>query len=499
MADLFSNKAKLKTVAVSDGAGNADTKAALLLAVASVALTGAFVFAIAEEARLALNWLMPVGSVAGLVAAAMSMRATPLNGQAWLACGTIALVAAAAVSTGILPPNTALIASGAFVTGLTFAKVLAFASKKPVQANAASQEYADESRNDDLNEGMFFDEIAEIDRHSKLLLITKGSFVVGTLLLEQVHIADRPAFLMACSNAKTAAQDLILRMHGADKTQFADMQIFLQLRKGRLMVALRKAAKSYGNTDAHDALSELAHELRTPLAAIVGFAEAMAHEQNCTEKMRKTYPNLIALAGRSLIEITGSILQSQPAYEPTRVASLNAAVQDCMTLLQPMAQQRSIALFNRVPASIAGIAVDSLALRQILTNLISNAIKFSPEGASVEISASMAANGWSLKVTDNGNGLAPEDVARLGQKNFRSDKTAGVEGHGLGLSIVRRLVDKIGGRISFESRPGKGTQVTIAFPASSLVELSSFQAQTAKGLVFQPISETVTGEKHAAA
>jgi signal transduction histidine kinase len=131
--------------------------------------------------------------------------------------------------------------------------------------------------------------------------------------------------------------------------------------------------------------------------------------------------------------------------------------------------------------------------------LISNAIKFSPNGASVELSASKSANGWTLCVTDNGNGIAPADIARLGQRNFRATSSAGTAGYGLGLSIVQRLVDEASGRVSFESRPGNGTRVTISFPASTLVELADFQSRPNDVPVSTPFFKNAAGAKNAAA
>ncbi len=473
------------------GAGN--RQAALLLCVASIALTGAFVFVFAEGARNALDWLMPVGSAAALGAAALSLRPKVLSSQNWLVGGTLALAATAAVSTEVLPITTALIAGGAFATGL------AFVFGKPATEPSVSKQSPSVNPADQWQAALFFDEITEIDCKSKVFASKSGRFVIGSLLLEHIHIGDRPAFLLACRDATRLVQELTLRIYGADKSRFANTQMFLMAQDGRILAALRPATKNTNQVVERAALSELAHELRTPLAAIVGFAETLAQGLTCTEEMRRTYPNLIASAGRNLIDMTSAILQAQPDSDESQAVAFGSVVEDCVALLQPMAQQKSITIFNRVPASIAEKAVKSMAMRQILTNLISNAIKFSPAGASVELNGSSAANGWSLTVTDNGNGLAPEDVARLGQRNFRTDKAGEIEGCGLGLAIVRRLVDEIGGRISFESRPGKGTQVTIAFSASSLVEFSNFQPKASNRLEVKSNLESAAGEKHAAA
>lgn len=359
---------------------------------------------------------------------------------------------------------------------------------------------------------VFFDSILEMDSRTKVLAAHHGTLVSdGSVLLERVHVADRPLFMLSCHDAAKANRNVTVRMQAEDPLHFVEAQLMLQSHGQNLLVAIRRAtdiSTSADNSagDRHLELTrELAHELRTPLAAMVGLADALAHDKTCTQEMQKTYPALIASTGRSLIELTGTMLQS-PSHDVQetgassgQVASLGQVVQECVALWQPMAAQKSIVLFDRVPKMLAAKTVEAVAMRQILTNLISNAVKYCPEGTSVEVGAATSANAWTLTVADNGSGLAPEDVARLGQKNFRSDKAASTAGFGLGLFIVRRLVDAIGGRISFESRPGKGTKVMIAFTASSFANLSDFQPQAGKAPVLQHVLMTTQGDRHAAA
>jgi signal transduction histidine kinase len=335
-------------------------------------------------------------------------------------------------------------------------------------------------------------EIIECDPRSTVTAAHNSSMTEGGLWLDRVHVADRPTVLLALSQSTLGTQALTVRMTDDRSRHFADKRVTIQNQFGTVFVALQAAATE----SAHDTLRELAHELRTPLAAMVGLADALCQPQTCTEEMRQTYPALIALTGRNLIEMAGSVLNAD--VEPPSVELGTVAI-ECISLLRPMAEQKSIVLFNRLPKPIAEQTVDGARLRQIIINLISNAIKFSPQGASVELDASKSANGWTLSVTDNGNGIAPEDVARLGQKNFRSESASGVAGNGLGLSIVRRLVDDACGRISFESRPGKGTRVEITFPASTLVEMSDFQSQAVNAPVSTPNFNIAAGAKHAAA
>lgn len=476
-----------------DATGTVNNKTGLLLAVASIALTGAFVFGISDANREAVNWLMPAGSIVGLISAAQSMRATAAHRLEWLAGGTGALATTAALATGVVSPIQALIAAGSLATGLAFS----FGKRKPSSdIDAINIETPSDLA---ASAGLLGGAIVHCDRYSKIFAASDPALKAGSALLDRIHVVDRPAFLLALSNATDANQTLNLRMQMNSSQHFIETEVKLQCHSGRLLAAIVEIDGSRAKNQAFDVSRELAHELRAPLAAMVGLADAIGENQTCSPEMRATYPALIAQAGRSLIELTSTILENKTSGSALPQVRFGTVIEECFALLKPMAKQQAITLYNRVPETLADKLVESGAIRQILTNLITNAVKFSPAGASVEINAFVSANGWTLIVADNGNGIAPEDVVRLGQKNFRGEKTAGISGFGLGLSIVRRLVDEMGARISFESRPGKGTRVEIVFPASRLVELADFQAQAAITPVVHPRYNNAAGAKHAAA
>jgi signal transduction histidine kinase len=492
MTGSTTHKTASEVIGTCDLTRAGNTKAALVLAVASIALTGAFVFGFNAEERQAINWFMPLGSAAGFVSAALSMRAPVVRSQNWLAGGTVALAATAALAVGIVSPLQALIAAGSLVTGLAFA----FGNSKRL----AVKNVTDFNNVPDLEfvAALSNCKIVQCDKRSKINAAGDLKFKTGSMLMDYVHVADRPAFLLGLSAAAKADQVLTVRMQ-THTQHFAETEIKIQSHNGKLFVALFAVDRSTAEKHASDASRELAHELRTPLAAMVGLAEAIHQNETCTEEMRSTYPALIAQAGRTLIELTGDILNNRNVVSERPQVRLGAVARECLTLLEPMALQQSIALFNRVPDLLCDKLVDGGAMRQIMINLITNAVKFSPAGSSVEVNASISANGWTLSIADNGNGIAPEDIARLGHKNFRSQKTANLAGFGLGLSIVRRLVDEQNAQISFESRPGKGTKVVIAFPASTLVELADFKHQAAVGPEPHPRFNNAAGAQHAAA
>lgn len=378
---------------------------------------------------------------------------------------------------------------------------LAMTAKGLFSTNALKAEQSN-TTGQSINEpavAAFFDEVVEIDRQSVVTKTQNNTFEIGTTIVDRVHVADKPAFLLACHSALTARQILKVRMKQVGQGHFTETEITLQCHLGKIFAAMRSVAAPALDFDRNDQSRELAHELCTPLAAIVGLADTLLHDEFCTEEMRRTYPALIAATGRNLIDMTVTVLEPHSTNDQKINVALSTISKDCLALLQPMAKQKSITIFDRLPQVLAAKAVEEVAMRQILTNLLSNAIKFSPDGGSVELTAAMAGNGWVLKVTDNGLGLSPEDIARLGQKNFRSVKAAGIAGHGLGLSIVYRLVDKIGGRISFESRPGKGTQVAISFPGTSLSPFAEPKFQAPLKTAGPNQSQTYAGEKHAAA
>jgi cell cycle sensor histidine kinase DivJ len=145
---------------------------------------------------------------------------------------------------------------------------------------------------------------------------------------------------------------------------------------------------------------------------------------------------------------------------------VNSLIQECVALMQPLANRERIIIRTSLATQLPNVVADMRSLRQILLNLLSNAIKFTDRGGSVTLSARREGERLALTVSDDGIGIAENDLERLGHPFFqaRSSYDRPYEGTGLGLSVVKGLVELHGGRVEIGSRLGEGTRVTVHLP-----------------------------------
>ncbi|RUU59733.1 HAMP domain-containing histidine kinase, partial [Mesorhizobium sp. M2C.T.Ca.TU.009.01.2.1] len=222
-------------------------------------------------------------------------------------------------------------------------------------------------------------------------------------------------------------------------------------------------------------LAVVSHELRTPLNAIIGFSDMLLHEMFGAFKdpRQKEYVGLIRESGQHLLSVVTSILDvsriEAGAYatelEPFRFVE---AVDMCRSMMRPLADAKGIVLATQIAPDAGEINADRRAVQQILINLASNAVKFTPDGGSVVIGAKRVGSRLHFWVSDTGIGIAEEDMANLGKPfmQIQNDYTRRFEGTGLGLSLVKGLVALHDGTMSIESAPGEGTTVTIGLPVN---------------------------------
>ncbi|WP_192385791.1 sensor histidine kinase, partial [Mesorhizobium silamurunense] len=222
-------------------------------------------------------------------------------------------------------------------------------------------------------------------------------------------------------------------------------------------------------------LAVVSHELRTPLNAIIGFSDMLLHEMfgAFRDPRQKEYVGLVRESGQHLLSVVTSILDvsriEAGAYatelEPFRFAD---AVDMCRSMMRPLADAKSIALGSQIAPDAGEINADRRAVQQILINLVSNAVKFTPDGGSVVIGAKRVGSRLHFWVSDTGIGIAEEDMANLGKPfmQIQNDYTRRFEGTGLGLSLVKGLVALHEGTMSIESAPGEGTTATISLPVN---------------------------------
>ncbi|MDQ8183525.1 ATP-binding protein [Pelagicoccus sp. SDUM812005] len=221
-----------------------------------------------------------------------------------------------------------------------------------------------------------------------------------------------------------------------------------------------------------DFLAVLSHEIRTPLNAILGFAQLIPLEDD--KENRKQYITNIRDSGEHLLDLMDNILaytninNESPSIAPVSITQLLSEIHESFNR---QATKRGLALSLQLPpAPVPRFLTDDARLRQALANLISNAIKFTEAGEirtvlSVEESDSGAnLRAVTIQITDTGIGMSPADVERIYEpfKQADSSYSRRFEGVGLGLSIVKRIVDSLGGSLSCSSQPDRGTQFTIA-------------------------------------
>ena len=227
-------------------------------------------------------------------------------------------------------------------------------------------------------------------------------------------------------------------------------------------------------------LATMSHELRTPLNAILGFSEVMKSElfgQHQVPAYRE-YSDDIHASGKLLLDIINEILDlsriEAGRYELKEEAiSLVHIVDDCRHMLQMRARARSITIKETVEKDLPRLWADERAVRQIALNLMSNAIKFTPQGGEVTLKVGWtAAGGQYLSVKDNGPGIPEDEIPIVLQSFGRGSlaiKTA-EQGTGLGLPIVKGLVDMHGGTLTLNSVLREGTEVVVTFPATRVMD-----------------------------
>jgi cell cycle sensor histidine kinase DivJ len=349
---------------------------------------------------------------------------------------------------------------------------------------------------------------------AEALLATPASWLLGHGLFDRVHVADRPAYLTALSEAARGGEarsvEFRLRRDGVrsverERSGSAEF-IWVEMRCRPLEKAQKNAdgtafesevvavmrdvtdrkiqeqALDLARTTAEQAdasktrfLATMSHELRTPLNAIIGFSEMMIQEEvlMIDAARRKEYAQLINDSGQHLLSVVNGILdmskmetgnfEISPEPFAPRPALLN-----CCNLLALKARENGIDLVTRAPDDLPHITGDLRAFKQIVLNLVSNAIKFTERGGTVTVSAAVEGSRLELRVADTGVGIGPEDLKRIGDPFFQAGKTyqRRHEGTGLGLSIVKSLVGLHSGEMIVQSRIDEGTTIIITLPVA---------------------------------
>ena len=324
-------------------------------------------------------------------------------------------------------------------------------------------------------------------------------------LFERVHVVDRPAYLTALSDAARGGEarsvefrvkrectgeggqvdfiwvemrcrplENISRSEAAGGAEVvAVMRDVTDRKVQEQALDLARSAAERADAAKTRFLATMSHELRTPLNAVIGFSEMIMNEQDLMldAARRKEYAQLINDSGQHLLSVVNGILDMSKMESgnfeitPEPFAPRSALI-NCCNLLALKARENGIDLVINAAQDLPEITGDSRAFKQIVLNLVSNAIKFTERGGKVTVAARVEDAKLVLGITDTGVGIAADDLMRIGDPFFQAGTTyqRRHEGTGLGLSIVKSLVALHGGELTVQSKVDEGTTVTVVLP-----------------------------------
>jgi two-component system, cell cycle sensor histidine kinase DivJ len=501
----------------------------LAYALSSLALS-ALIVALATETggmeSFAAVWLIVVPLEAALSG---SRRVVIFAAVLTLGCvGALTLIAHA----GLLPPADthpalrAALAAFGVASATLYASVLAFAADALARTSISLLSMEEEryrllalNMSDVISRHRRNGAVMFISPAAESLLGAPVAQLQGHGLFERVHVADRPAYLTALAeaargNTASSVEFRLRRDLSSDQrssnhpidfiwvemrcrpleragqvasgvasgvASAADAEVVAVIRnvtdRKHQEQALELARGAAERADAAKTrfLATMSHELRTPLNAIIGFSDMLVQEQTLrlNAERRREYAQLINDSGQHLLSVVNGILDMSKMESgnfeivPEPFAP-RAALINCCNLLALRARENSIDLSADAPQDLPDITGDPRAFKQIVLNLVSNAIKFTERGGKVTVAAGVEGTQLILRVSDTGVGIAPDDLSRIGDPFFQAGKTyqRRHEGTGLGLSIVKSLVHLHAGEMSIQSKLDEGTTVTVALPLS---------------------------------
>ncbi|MCP2730191.1 PAS domain S-box protein [Limnofasciculus baicalensis] len=319
-------------------------------------------------------------------------------------------------------------------------------------------EFMDEGKEIQFNSDVDPGNLSWVEK-KELKLKTKNGTPIWTYMSTSPVLDENGHLLWSCS----LVYDITKRKQAEE-----------QLRQSSERISLANAELARATRLKDEFLTSMSHELRTPLNAILGLAEALQEEVygELTQKQRKSMIT-IENSGKHLLALINDILdlsKIESGKMELQIASVypESLCESSLTFVKQQAHNKKIHLSSKIEKNIGNIAVDERRIRQVLINLLSNAVKFTPEGGKVDLEVKSNSDEEILQfsVTDTGIGIAAENIARLFKPFVQLDSSLSrrYAGTGLGLALVRRIVELHGGSVSLFSEIGKGSRFTITLP-----------------------------------
>ncbi len=267
--------------------------------------------------------------------------------------------------------------------------------------------------------------------------------------------------LLAEVTERRRAENRLRELNDTLEQRVIERTAALEVNNNALNEAVTLARKA--NLAKSDFLSSMSHELRTPLNAILGFAQLMASASPQPTATQKDRLDHIVKAGWYLLELINelldlSLIESGKLALSTEPISLCDVMRECQAMIELQTQTHGISVTFPQPDITYIVEADHTRVKQILLNMLSNAIKYNKVGGSIEVGCIRStARRIRITVKDTGDGLAPDQCAQLFQPfNRLGQETGSVKGNGIGLALCKRLVELMGGTIGVESTVGEG-------------------------------------------
>jgi len=324
-----------------------------------------------------------------------------------------------------------------------------------------------------LNEGMLAldarQQVVRMNDTARALLGIRASLPFGAELLPRDRgFRDAMASALGGATVRDAEVSIggrILNVTARPLDQAGAVIALLDLTRLRRLETVRR-----------DFVANVSHELKTPLTVVRGFAETLA-EDDPPEETRRQFAQSIAAHTRRMQRLVDDLLdlsriESGGWVPAPQIVDVATVVGDDVSAARATADRKGIRLDVSLGADADRVYADATALRQVIGNLVENALRHTTTG-SVTLRTSRDGNGVTVSVSDTGIGISAEHLPRIFERFYRADPARSREegGTGLGLSIVKHLVDAHGGRVHAESTPGVGTTVSAWFPDAGLTRV----------------------------
>jgi len=225
-------------------------------------------------------------------------------------------------------------------------------------------------------------------------------------------------------------------------------------------------------------LTHMSHELRTPLNVVIGFSDILINDKRDANEKRFEYYQDIKSSGEHLLSIINDILdisriEAGHSEMLEEIIELSDALNRIKRMMTPIAAQKGVTLTIDRQENLPDLRGNERLVRQMILNLVSNAVKFTPKGGNVSVTVDRMSSSWlRIAVTDTGIGMSPPEIDRALLLFGQADETfsRGHQGAGLGLPLTNTMIERHGGVMIIDSEVDKGTRVTLQFPPERVVE-----------------------------